>query len=64
MSKIVEDFDPVEWKEFLPGVYHNRIDKTEIIFRCDKEPEEEIKEVVQKAEKNSLMQSFCHDYST
>ncbi len=38
MSEIIDDFDMAEWKEFLPGVYHLRSDKTKIAFLCVNPP--------------------------
>ena len=38
-SEVIENWDPVEWKEFLPGVYHLRSDPTQIAFRCESKEE-------------------------
>ena len=38
MSEIIENWDPVEWKEFMPGVYHLRSDTTKIAFLCVNPP--------------------------
>ena len=31
------DFDPVEWKEFMPGVFYRRDKPDELCFRCTNE---------------------------
>ena len=49
-SEVIQDFDPIEWKEFLPGVYHLRSDPTKIAFLCKEERKEEIKREEKKEE--------------
>ena len=49
MSKPV-DFDPVEWKEFLPGMFYRRDNPEDFCFLCE-EPKEETKEETKEKEK-------------
>ena len=41
-SKLV-DFDPYEWREFMPGMFYRRDNPEDICFLCN-EPKEETKE--------------------
>ena len=38
------DFDPIEWREFLPGVYCRRDDARVICFKCEEKEEKKEKE--------------------
>ena len=42
MSKLV-DFDFVEWKEFLPGMFYRRDNPEDICFLCEEEEKKEEK---------------------
>ena len=42
MSEV--DFDPIEWREFLPGVYCRRDDARVICFKCEEEKKEQKEE--------------------
>ena len=39
MSRVIENFDPSDWRECLPGVFCRKDDPQEIAFLCDPEPE-------------------------
>ena len=50
------DFDPSEWKEFMPNVFYNRLKRDMICFRCEAEVEEKKSEAAPEEveEKKSL----------
>ena len=43
-SKVITDFDPIEWREFLPDIYCRRDDPTVIAFKCKDSFKEEKRE--------------------
>ncbi len=47
------DFDPAEWKEFLPNVFYNRLKKDMFCFRC---PAKEAKEEKEEAKEESKVE--------
>ncbi len=53
-SEVIDNFDPVEWKEFMPGVYHLRSDPTQIAFLCVNHPSISKEESKEESEKEKL----------
>ena len=48
MDKSTEiEFDPLEWKMFMPGVFYNRLKPDMFCFRCEEKEEKEEKEKVE-----------------
>ena len=39
-TKTIVEFDPIEWKEIMPGIFCRRNDKQSICFRCPEEKPE------------------------
>ena len=51
-TRQVVDFDPYEWKAIpgMPGAFHRRTNKQDIIFKCPNTPQEESKQEESKQE--------------